>query len=262
MAYRYPFPNLRKVCNVEHENFPITGVLNRIEPSVAAFPKASMHELADDGFTSLFQQIVACLISVRTFEEVTMPICRDLFAVAPDPAAMVALGEAAILDIIRRSTFSDRKAGQILDIARQTVDTHGGTIPCDPTVVRGFHGIGVKCTNLALGIACKRYGMPITADGRGGSAADGAPGAGTTAYRPIAVDIHVHRITNRWGLVATTTPEKTTVALEAVLPLSEDVRINRLLVPFGKHICTGSRPHCSTCPVLDECAQVGVENPR
>ena len=245
----------------EHD-FPVTSVLDRIEPAVAPYPKASMHELADDGLRSLFQQVVACLISVRTFEEVTMPICRELFAAAPDAATMVALGEASILDIIRRSTFSDRKAGQIVEIARQTVDEYGGTIPCDSAVVHGFHGIGIKCTNLALGIACTRYGMPIAADGRGGAAADGAPRAGTTAYRPIAVDIHVHRIANRWGLVATTTPEKTTVALEAVLPPSEDVRINRLLVPFGKHICTGTRPHCSTCPVLDECAQVGVENPR
>lgn len=221
---------------MNERDFPITSVLDRIEPSIAAFPKASMHELADDGFRSLFQQVVACLISVRTFEEVTMPICRDLFAVAPDPTAVVALGEAAILDIIRRSTFSDRKAGQILAIARQTVDTYGGTIPCDPDVVRGFNGIGVKCANLALGIAC---GMPL-----------------------VCVDVHVHRIANRWGYVTTRTPEQTTVALDAVMPDDQKVRINRLLVPFGKHVCTAARPHCSTCPVRADCAQVGVTDYR
>ena len=195
-----------------------------------------MHELADDGLRSLFQQVVACLISVRTFEEVTMPICRELFAAAPDAEAMVALGEEGILNIIRRSTFSDRKAGQIMEIARETVAEHGGTIPCDPAVVRGFHGIGIKCTNLALGIAC---GLPL-----------------------VCVDVHVHRIANRWGYVATRTPEQTTVALDAAMPDDQKVRINRLLVPFGKHVCTASRPHCSTCPVLDDCAQVGVTNAR
>ena len=56
----------------------------------------------------------------------------------------------------------------------------------------------------------------------------------------ISVDVHVHRVTNRWGYVQTTTPEKTMVALEAVLPKRHWININRLLVPFGKHICTGN----------------------
>jgi endonuclease-3 len=74
----------------------------------------------------------------------------------------------------------------------------------------------------------------------------------------IAVDIHVHRITNRWGYVAAATPEKTMAALEAKLPRRYWVQINALLVPFGKHICTGTRPKCPTCPVLEMCQQVGV----
>jgi endonuclease-3 len=72
------------------------------------------------------------------------------------------------------------------------------------------------------------------------------------------VDIHVHRVTNRWGYVAALTPEKTMAALEAKLPKRYWIEINRLLVPFGKHICTGNLPRCSTCPVLDMCQQVGV----
>ena len=95
---------------------------------------------------------------------------------------------------------------------------------------------GPKCANLELGIAC---GQPR-----------------------VSVDIHVHRVTNRWGYVRTRTPEQTTAALEAKLPQGYWVEINRLLVPFGKHICTGQRPRCSTCPVLDMCQQVGVLAPR
>lgn len=216
--------------------FPVTLVLDAIEPAVAPYPKASMHELADDGFRSLYQQVIACLISIRTYEEVTMPICRDLFAVAPDAAATLALGEERLAAIIRRSTFSERKVGQIMAIARATVEEHGGELPCDAAVVDGFNGIGVKCTNLALGIAC---GQPL-----------------------VCVDVHVHRIANRWGYVATRTPEQTTVALDAAMPDDQKVRINRLLVPFGKHVCTAARPKCSTCPVLDQCARAGVDGPR
>jgi endonuclease-3 len=99
-----------------------------------------------------------------------------------------------------------------------------------------FAGVGPKCANLALGIAC---GEPY-----------------------ISVDIHVHRVTNRWGYVQTSAPEKTMVALEEKLPKEYWIEINSLLVPFGKHICTGSRPKCSTCVVREMCARVGVAENR
>jgi endonuclease-3 len=102
--------------------------------------------------------------------------------------------------------------------------------------MQSFAGIGPKCANLALGVAC---GAPV-----------------------ISVDIHVHRVTNRWGYVATKTPEQSMAALESELPERYRVEINKLLVPFGKHVCTGVRPKCSTCPVLEMCRQVGVTSHR
>jgi len=99
-----------------------------------------------------------------------------------------------------------------------------------------FAGVGLKCTNLVLGIAC--------------------------GQAQVSADIHVHRVTNRWGYVQTTTPEKTSAALEEILPERYWVEINRLLVPFGKFICTGQLPKCSTCPVLVYCRQVGVGRHR
>lgn len=62
----------------------------------------------------------------------------------------------------------------------------------------------------------------------------------------IGVDVHVHRVTNRWGVVHASTPERTMVALDRVLPKRYWVEINRLSVPFGKHVCTGSSPKCSS----------------
>ena len=78
----------------------------------------------------------------------------------------------------------------------------------------------------------------------------------------IGVDIHVHRVTNRWGYVAASTPEKTLIQLQAKLPEKYAVEINERLVPFGKHICTGKLPKCSTCPLLSMCRQVGVTEHR
>jgi endonuclease-3 len=76
------------------------------------------------------------------------------------------------------------------------------------------------------------------------------------------VDIHVHRVTNRWGYVRARTPEKTMEQLHEKLPRTLRVEINALLVPFGKHICTGEQPKCSSCPLLDMCQQVGVTKHR
>jgi endonuclease III len=109
-------------------------------------------------------------------------------------------------------------------------------LPCDREVMLALPGVGPKCANLVLGIAC--------------------------GEARIGVDIHVHRVTNRWGYVQAPTPEKTMEQLEAKLPRRYWVEINRLLVPFGKHVCTGRLPKCSTCPVLDMCRQVGVTEHR
>lgn len=148
---------------------------------------------------------------------------------------MAALSEKEIDALIRLNTFHEPKAKTIRTIARQTVDEHGGVLPCDLDTLLAFKGVGPKCANLALGIACH---LPL-----------------------FGVDIHVHRVTNRSGLVAKT-PEKTMEALQEELPRAYWVEINALLVPFGKHICTGSKPACSTCPQLEKCQQVGVTSYR
>lgn len=214
----------------------IDQMLARIREAVAPYPPAAMFQLADEGFKSLFEQLIACIISIRTLDEVTVPTARRLFALARTPAEITRLSPDQLDELIGTSTFHARKAVQILAIAHRSVDEYNGSLPYDPEVLMSFSGVGVKCAHLALGVAC---GLPY-----------------------ISVDVHVHRITNRWGYVQTTSPEQTTLALEQVLPEAFRIEINRLLVPFGKHICTGILPHCSTCPVLDRCHQVGVTRHR
>ena len=216
--------------------FDIHQVMRLIEPAVAPYPPAAMFELAALGYDSPFEQLIACILSIRTRDEESLPISRRLLDVARTPAAMARLSPDEIDRLITPSTFHERKAHQIQTIAQQVVDHYGGELPCNEEVLLSFSGIGVKCAHLALGIGC---GQPW-----------------------ISVDIHVHRVTNRWGFVVAPTPEKTMVELEKVLPREYWVTINRLLVPFGKHICTGTLPRCSTCPVRDMCRQVSVERHR
>ena len=221
---------------MEKKPFDIRVAAKRIEKAIKPYKKAAMFELAEDGFSSTFEQLVACMISIRTYDEVTIPVARKLFERARTPEEISQLSTDEIDALIGQSTFHERKAIQIRDLAKRVVEEFDGELPCDPEVLQSFSGVGPKCAHLVLGVAC---GEPF-----------------------ISVDIHVHRVTNRWGYVATSSPEKTMLALEAKLPKRYWIEINRLLVPFGKHICTGNLPHCSTCPVLDMCQQVGVKAHR
>ncbi len=221
---------------MEKRPFDISVALRRIDKAVAPFPKAALFELAEDGFNSTFEQLVACIISIRTYDEVMLPTARRLFERARTAEEMRKLSPQEIDQIIRPATFHEQKAENIHAIAERVADQYGGDLPCESEVLLSFKGVGPKCANLVLGISCDQ---PF-----------------------IGVDVHVHRVTNRWGYVATKTPEKTMAALMEKLPRRYWVEINRLLVPFGKHICTGTRPKCSTCPVLEMCQQVGVTNPR
>jgi len=216
--------------------FDIDRAIASIREAVAPYPKAAMFELAELGYATPFEQLIACIISIRTRDEESLPIARRLLDRARTPAEMARLAPAEIDELISPSTFHERKAQQIQAIARQVAEEYGGELPCDEQLLLSFHGVGVKCAHLALGIACDQ------------------------PY--ISVDIHVHRVTNRWGYVAAATPEQTMVQLEQKLPREYWIEINRLLVPFGKHICTGDLPRCSTCPVLDRCQQVGVARHR
>jgi endonuclease III len=216
--------------------FDIDRAVHQVDQAVQPFPKAAMFALSDEGFATPFEMLVACIISIRTFDEVTMVCSRRLFGLARTPVEMSRLRAEQIDAAIGAATFHEPKARQIREIARRIVQEHQGDLPCRDDVLLSFAGVGPKCANLVLGIAC--------------------------GQARIGVDVHVHRITNRWGYVRQPTPERTLLALQEKLPQPYWVEINRLLVPFGKHVCTGRLPRCSTCPVLDMCAQVGVEAHR
>lgn len=216
--------------------FDVGVALQRIDAAIRPWPKAALFQLAEEGYTSAFEQLVACIISIRTYDEVTLPVSRVFFERARTPAGISEISYGELDALIGGSTFHERKASQILAIARRVADEFGGTLPCERDLLLSFDGVGPKCANLVLGIAC---GAPF-----------------------ISVDVHVHRVTARWGYVQAATPEKALLALEATLPPAYWIEINRLLVPFGKHVCTGKLPHCSTCPVLDMCEQRGVTSHR
>ena len=216
--------------------FKIEIALERIEKSVRSFPKAAMFELAEKGFGSVFEQIIGCIISVRTRDETTLKVAYKLFEQARTPEQFLRFSAGELDKLINPSTFYEQKAYRILEIARIITEKYNGKLPCEQEILLSLPGVGPKCANLVLGIVGKQ---PF-----------------------ISVDIHVHRVSNRWGFVRTKTPEATMKALEKNVPQKLWIDINRVVMPFGKHICTGELPKCSTCPVLEMCRQTGVTSHR
>lgn len=216
--------------------FNLLIVLKRIEKAVKPYPKAAMFELYERGYTSLFEQLVSCIISIRTLDETTIPLSEKLFTTARTPKDLLKLSPKQLEKILHGATFPGQKAHTILGIAKATTENYEGELPGDFEKLTELKGVGPKCANLALGVARQQAA--------------------------ISVDVHVHRVTNRWGFVQTNNSEQTMLQLQTRVPKQKWIDINRLLMPFGKHICTGRLPHCSACPVLEYCRQVGVTSHR
>jgi len=183
-----------------------------------------------------FRLLVACVISLRTKDEVTAQASGRLFAIAATPETLSSLAERRIAKLIFPAGFYNTKAKQIREIARRVARDHGGRVPADRNALLAFPGVGRKTANLVLGLG---FGIPA-----------------------ICVDTHVHRISNRLGLVRTRKPEETERALEKVLPQRLWIDINDLLVTFGQNICQPVSPWCSRCPLAERCPRIGVGRRR
>ena len=219
-----------------HKSFDIEIVLDRIEQLMVQYPKAAMFQLYEQGFTSMFEQLLACIISIRTLDEVSIPVSKRLFAKARTPQEILKLSVQELEGLLYGSSYNGQKAYTMQGIAQTVIKQYNGELPVNYKLLTDLKGVGPKCANLVLGIAAKKPA--------------------------ISVDSHVHRVVNRWGFIKTTTPEKSLTALEKLVPQQRWIDINRLLMPFGKYHCTANMPKCSTCPVLEYCEQVGVEKYR
>lgn len=174
------------------------------------------------------------MISLRTKDKVTSAASERLFAVAATPQKLARLAESRIASLIYPAGFYRTKARQIRAVARSVAARPDG-VPATETELVALPGVGRKTANLVLGL-----GFGIAA---------------------ICVDTHVHRISNRLGWVATTTPERTERALAAILPRRYWIEINGLLVAYGQKVCTPASPRCSEC-VLARCPRIGVTRHR
>lgn len=216
-----------------NSDFPIVATLMQLQTALVGLPQPLIDQMHAMG---PFKVLIATVLSLRTRDETTAVAAPRLFAVADTPQTMVSLSSDEIAQLIYPVGFYRTKARDILAICQQLISHHAGDVPADMSQLLALPGVGRKTANLVLAIG---FGIPA-----------------------ICVDIHVHRICNRWGYVTTTTPEETEQVLRQALPSAFWIAINGLLVTLGQQICHPTSPRCSHCPLRTVCAQRGVTRHR
>lgn len=174
-----------------------------------------------------FRALIATVLSQRTRDEVTERASEKLFSKYGKAAALAHADVADIAELIREVGFYRIKAPRVKEIARIISNDFKGNVPGDMETLLSLPGVGRKTANCVL-----VYGFGKDA---------------------IAVDTHVHRISNRLGIVSTRTPEETELKLREILPKKHWRHINELLVRFGQDTCRPVAPRCSACSLADLC---------
>lgn len=183
-----------------------------------------------------FRILISCLLSLRTKDKITSEASAKLFALADTPKTLLKLPLRRIERAIYPVGFYRTKAKSIHQICRRLLDVYGGIVPDSIDELVTLSGVGRKTANLVVTVG---YGKP-----------------------GICVDIHVHRISNRWGYVKTKTPEDTEQTLRRKLPEQYWITFNDLLVPYGQNLCQPVSPFCSQCKLATYCDRVGVIRSR
>ncbi|MBX8636937.1 MAG: endonuclease III [Thermoplasmata archaeon] len=175
-----------------------------------------------------FRVLISTVLSQRTRDAVTEDASKRLFRRYPDAKALCSAPLKDIKQAIRAVCFYRNKAIAIKQIAKTIDRDYGGRVPDKVEELMLLPSVGRKTANCTL-----VYGFGKSA---------------------IPVDTHVHRISNRLGLVKTDEPEETEKDLMRLLPRKLWIDTNELMVIHGQHICKPLRPDCEVCPVMDMCA--------
>jgi endonuclease-3 len=214
----------------------INKVLRAVKKEIKKHKPPAVGVVAGRALDRPFETLVSTILSLRTKDQVTEAASRRLLARASTPEAISSLPVREIERLIYPVGFYRTKARHLLQTCRSLLEAHAGRVPRSMEDLLKLPGVGRKTANLVLTVGFDDYG--------------------------ICVDTHVHRISNRWGYVATATPEQTEFALRKKLPRRHWKTYNDLLVTFGQNVCVPVSPWCSKCPISRYCPRIGVKKSR
>ncbi|NQU79213.1 endonuclease III [Candidatus Woesearchaeota archaeon] len=216
------------------KNVNISKVVKKIQKEI---PKFNMPVISDIGLRKdPYRVLISCILSLRTKDETTAPASNRLFKEAQDVNKLAGMEISKIEKLIYPVGFYKTKARRIKDIANTIITQYDGKVPDEIDELLKLKGVGRKTANIVVTIGFKKPG--------------------------IAVDTHVHRISNRLGYVVTKTPDRTETALREKLPQKHWLEYTELLVTWGQNICRPISPWCSKCVVRSYCKRIGVKTCR
>ena len=217
------------------KRFPFKEMMDILKETfkddVPAVTKISRTERRDP-----YLVLVGTLLSLRTKDELTEKVMERLTKEARTPGEMLAIPIDTLQKLIYPVGFYKNKSRTLKDVSEILIKEYGGKVPDSLDELLKLKGVGRKTANLVI---TEGYNMP-----------------------GICVDTHVHRISNRIGIVKTRNPIQTEEVLRGILPKKYWIIYNTLLVTFGKRICTPISPHCSTCPISHLSKKIGVTKHR
>lgn len=221
-------------CSNEQER--IKKIIASLQRSTKGMVQPAANTIVADYGQDPFLVLVSCILSLRTKDTVSLPASRRLFEHAKTPEQLVALSPDFIQSIIYPVGFYRNKSRQLIALSQELLTHYGGQVPSGEAELLALPGVGRKTMNLVRGVG---FGIPS-----------------------LCVDTHVHRISNRLGIINTKTPADTEVALKKIIPEKYWIDFNHYLVMWGQNICVPVAPFCSKCPLLPLCPQVGVGRKR
>lgn len=183
-----------------------------------------------------FLMLISCLLSLRARDTASLPASQALFKRAKTPQELLALPLREIEQMIYSVGFYRSKAKRLKTVCQELIDRFQGKVPDTYQELTSITGVGPKTAYLVLGEAFGR--------------------------QALYVDIHVHRVSNRLGIIKTKKPEETQVELERLIPKEYWNEYSRLIVTWGQNICGPISPLCSQCDLYKECKRVGVTRSR
>jgi endonuclease III len=175
-----------------------------------------------------FELLVAVVLSAQATDKSVNLATPGLFALAPTPQAMVALGEARVTGLIRTIGLYRTKAKNLLALSRMLLERHGGEVPRAREALEALPGVGRKTANVVLNVA---FGEPT-----------------------VAVDTHIFRVANRTGLAPGKTPEEVEAKLLKAVPPEFLRHAHHWLILHGRYVCVARKPRCPDCALRDLCA--------
>lgn len=181
---------------------------------------------------SPFLILISTLLSLRTKDETTEKAMDQLVERARTPEDILSLSDGELEKIIYPVGFYRNKTKTLKNVSRIILEKYRGKVPDNLDELLSIKGVGRKTANLVI---TEAYGKP-----------------------GICVDTHVHRISNRLGIVTTKNPHSTEEELRKILPKKYWIIFNTLLVAFGRKICHPVSPQCSHCSIMHLCKQIGV----